>query len=110
MVQGVHTEATFEAHLVEHGGYDTQSPEVYDQDRTLLPDTVLAFIQSSQPKVWAKLQASHKDTLDTLLLGAVLDQRGSLEVLRPGFKLYGQTVMLAYFKLGNTLNPALWDL
>ena len=117
MAKGIHTEETFEAlieaHLLEHGGYEAASPEAYDRDMALLSETVLAFIQDTQPKVWTKLQATHKDKLDGLLLAAlckVLDQRGSLEVLRHGFKFYGQTVKLAYFEPGNNLNPAVWDL
>ena len=117
MATGVHTEETFEAlieaYLLAHGGYEGQQPDAYDAVMALLPRTVLAFIQATQPKVWAKLQATHKEKLDGLLLAAlckVLDQRGSLDVLRHGFKFYGQTVRLAYFEPGNDLNPAVWDL
>ena len=117
MAKGIHTEETFEAliegHLVEHGGYESGSPDAYDRERALLPDTVLAFVQDTQPRVWAQLQAIHKDKLNALFLDAlckVLDQRGSLEVLRHGFKFYGKQVDLAYFEPGNTLNPAVWDL
>ena len=79
----------------------------------MLPDTVLAFVQDTQPKIWAQLQAIHKATLDTLFLDGlckVLDQRGSLEALRHGFKFYGKQVDLAYFEPGHTLNPAVWEL
>ena len=117
MAKGIHTEETFEtlieAHLRKHGGYKSESPGSYDPERAILPATVLAFIQSTQPKVWGRLATLHKDRLDGLLLAAlckVLDQRGSLEVLRHGFKFYGQAIRLAYFEPGNNLNPALWNL
>ena len=117
MAQGIHTEETFEAlieaHLVDHGGYESGSPDAYDRDRALLTDTVIAFVRDTQPKVWEQLQAIHKDKLDGLFLDALckaLDQRGSLEVLRHVFKFYGQKIRLAYFEPGNTLNPAVWDL
>ena len=72
MAQGVHNEETFEAlieaHLVDHGGYESGAPDAYDRDRALLPDTVLAFVQDTQPKVWTQLQAIHKDKLEALFL------------------------------------------
>ena len=68
MANGIHTEETFEAlieaHLVEHGGYESGAPDTYDRDLALLTDTVLAFVQDTQPKVWAQLQAIHKDSLN----------------------------------------------
>ena len=39
-----------------------------------------------------------------------MDKRGSLAVLRHGFKFMGQTIRLAYFQPGNNLNPATWAL
>lgn len=115
MAQGVHTEEAFEAvieaHLLGHG-YESAAPDDYDREMALLPETVLAFIKTTQPKTWAKLRGMHKDALGSLLLAAlckVLDQRGSLEVLRHGFKFYGQSVKLAYFEPGNHLYPPLWE-
>ena len=75
MAKGIHTEETFEAlieaHLLEYGGYEAGSPDAYDRDMALLPETILAFIQDTQPKAWAKLQTTHKDKLDALLLKEV---------------------------------------
>ena len=57
MAKGIHTEETFEAlieaHLLEHGGYEAASPEAYDRDMALLSETVLAFIQDTQPTLRA---------------------------------------------------------
>ena len=116
-MKGIHTEEKFEAlieaHLVEHGGYDTASPSSYDRERAVIPDIVTAFVQATQPKAWAKLAAIHGDNLgDRLLAEArrVMDKRSALTVLRHGFKFFGQQIRLAYFQPGNNLNPAVWDL
>lgn len=117
MAKGIHTEETFEAlieaHLVEHGGYESASPVAYDRDRALLPTITLAFLQATQPKAWAKLQTTLKDKLDTLLLKELckqLDHYGSLHVLRRGFKFYAQQLDFAYFEPGHHENPAVWEL
>lgn len=125
----VHTEDAFErlivAHLVLHGGYEPRGRSVYDPDaalavhagydiqRALIPAEVVAFVQATQPKPWAKLQAIHGAALAGIFRDAlckVLDQRGALSVLRQGFKLHGQPIRLAYFAPGHGLNPEVWDL
>lgn len=102
MSQGIHTEQTFEAeieaHLLAHG-YESTAPT--------------DFVQTTQPKVWAKLQAIHKDKLPALLIKEVckvMDKRGSREVLRHGFSFYGKKVQLAFFRPGSSKNLELWEL
>lgn len=116
-MSGVHTEKTFEAlieaHLVEHGGYDAASPAGYDPERAIIPAILTGFVQATQPKAWAKLTAIHGADLPARLVAEackVMDKRGSLAVLRHGFKFFGQQVRLAYFQPGNNLNPETWDL
>ncbi len=125
----IHTEDAFEKliveHLVLHGGYEPRGCTSFDPDdalavhagydvqRALIPAEVLAFVQATQPKPWAKLQAIHGAALDGIFLDAlckVLDQRGALSVLRQGFKFHGQQVRLAYFAPGHGLNPEVWKL
>lgn len=113
MALGIHTEEAFEAlieaHLVEHGGYEAGDPTTYDRERAIIPHLVVEFVQATQPKAWEKLRAIHKGNLESVFLAAlcqVLDQRGALEVLRHGFKFFGQTVRIAYFQPGHNLNPA----
>ena len=117
MAQGIHTEETFEAlieaHLVEHGGFDTAPPTVYDRERAVIPDILVDFVKATQPKAWVKLEAHQGASLPGKIVAAackVMDQRGSLAVLRHGFKFLGQTIRLAYFQPGNNLNQATWDL
>ena len=90
-MKGTHTEETFEAlieaHLVEHGGYDTVPPTAYDRERAVIADIVVSFVKATQPKAWAKLESHQGASLPDKLVAAackVMDQRGSLHVLRHG--------------------------
>ena len=50
----------------------------------------------------------HGDNLERLIVEALakeLDLKGTLDVLRHGFKFYGKTFRLAYFKPAHGLNP-----
>ena len=108
-----HTEAAFEtvieAHLLEHGY--TPIPGVsFDRERAIFSETVLAFIRETQPKEWAKLEALHGERTGEQLLGDLckwMDMHGSLATLRHGFKCYGRTLRVAFFKAAHDLNPEL---
>jgi type I restriction enzyme R subunit len=55
----------------------------------------------------------HGAGLESLLINTLvkeLDSKGSLHVLRHGFKFYGKTCRLAYFKPAHGLNPEVLDL
>jgi type I restriction enzyme, R subunit len=108
-----HTEAAFEtvieAHLLDHG-YSALSREGYDRDRAIFPETVLGFIRETQPKEWARLESLHGDkTGDQVLtdLCKWMDANGSLATLRHGFKCYGRTLRIAFFKAAHELNSDL---
>ena len=113
MSQGRHSEAAFEtaieAHLLENG-YVPVSRDGFARERAIFPETVLAFIRETQPKVWAKLEALHGDNTDEQVLGDLckwMDTNGMLATLRHGFKCYGRTLHAAYFKAAHELNPEL---
>ena len=108
-----HTEAAFEtvieAHLLAHG-YVSLSPEGFDQERAIFPDTILAFIRHTQPKQWARLESLLGDKTGKQILGDLckwMDNHGSLATLRHGFKCYGRTLRAAYFQAAHGLNPEL---
>jgi len=126
-----HTEDSFEQliveHLVLHGGFEPRGRSTFDPDdalaskidcdieRALIPSDLIAFIKATQPKPWAKLQAIHADKLQASFLNGLckaMDQQGALQVLRHGFKFYGQLIRPAIFAPGHGLNPevqALYD-
>lgn len=108
-----HTEGAFEtvieAHLLQHG-YVSIAREGFGRERAIFPATVLAFIRETQLKEWAKLEALHGEKTGEQVLGDLckwMDQNGALATLRHGFKCYGRTLQVAYFKAAHELNPEL---
>ena len=106
------TERAFEFHvedmLVQQGGWATGTNADWDQDRALFPSQVLAFIEATQPKLWADMAAQHGRNLQPMLMAALvkeLDIKGSLHVLRHGFKFYGKLFRLAWFRPAHDLSP-----
>ena len=68
---------------------------------------IFAFLQATQPRLWSEMQALHGAGLESLLINTLvkeLDLKGTLHVLRHGFKFYGKTFRLAYFKPAHGLN------
>jgi type I restriction enzyme R subunit len=71
---------------------------------------VIDFIQATQPEQWKKLEALHGDKTGPRIIEDLcnrLDTRGSLATLRHGFKCYGRTLRVAFFKAAHELNPEL---
>ncbi len=90
------------------GGYSKRSPTDYDQQLCLLPGDVLTFVQSTQPKEWAKLvQQYGSEAKERFLkrLAKEIERRGTLDVLRKGVKDVGAKIRLAYFRPSSGLNP-----
>lgn len=113
MIANRRTEAAFEtvieAHLLAHG-YVSVDRAGFDCERAIFPETVLAFIQETQPTEWAKLEALHGEKTGDQVLADLckwMDTNGSLATLRHGFKCYGRTLRTAYFKAAHELNPEL---
>ena len=108
-----HSEAAFETviehHLLRHG-YVAISRDGFDRERAIFPSVVLEFIKDTQPKEWAKLEALHGQKTGEQILTDLckwMDVNGSLATLRHGFKCYGRTLFVAYFKAAHELNPEL---
>jgi len=100
-------ETVIEAHLLEHG-YGRVPADAFDRARAIFPQTALAFIRDTQPTEWAKLEALRGDkTAEQILtdLCKWMDVNGALATLRHGFKCYGRTLRVAYFKAAHELNP-----
>ncbi|MPS47537.1 DEAD/DEAH box helicase family protein [Methylobacillus sp.] len=107
-----HTENDFEtaieAGLIGTGGYVKRSPNAYDESLALFPDDVTGFLKDSQATKWAQLEAllgvkTEATVLDSL--AKELEIKGTLHVLRHGFKCYGKTFRLAYFRPNSGMNP-----
>jgi type I restriction enzyme R subunit len=106
-------ETVVESTLVEKSGWDAGSLTEWDVDRALFPAQVIAFLQATQSKLWEQMRTLHGDGLEDLLIDSLakeLDTKGALHILRRGFKFYGKTFRLAYFKPAHGLNYDIIDL
>jgi type I restriction enzyme R subunit len=108
-----HSEAAFETviehHLLAHG-YTAVPSAGFDRQRALFPSVILEFIKDTQPASWAKLEALHGPKTGEQVLTDLckwLDMNGPLATLRHGFKCYGRTLHVAYFKAAHELNREL---
>ena len=93
-------ESTVESMLLD-GGWRKGDREEWDVDRALSPARVLDFIRDTQPELWTEMSALHGANLESTLIETLvkeLDNKGSLDVLRHGFRFFGKTFRLAYFK------------
>lgn len=103
-------EATVEQYMLNVGGYEQGSPEGYDPELALFPDEVVEFVQKTQPAEWEYLVNLQKEDVQETLINDLVRALGSkhegcLKVLRHGFKCYGKTFRVAYFKPESGLNP-----
>jgi type I restriction enzyme, R subunit len=92
------------------GGYVQADPGNFDRERCLDPTVLLPFIQDTQPKEWAYLQAIQKDQAEATLLESLCaalnsEHEGCLKVLRHGFKCFGKLFRVAFFAPASGLNP-----
>ena len=107
-----HTERDFETAievgLTTGGGYRKRRPNSFDEARALFPDDIVDFLKDSQRAKWESLRTLlGPKTAATVLddLSKELDFKGTLHVLRHGFKCYGKTLRMAYFRPNTAMNP-----
>lgn len=111
--QDRHSESAFETVIEGHllaNGYISVDRDGFDRERAIFQDVVLSFIRKTQKKEWDKLEALHGEKTGEQILTDLckwMDQNGSLATLRHGFKCYGRTLHIAFFKAAHELNPEL---
>ncbi len=97
-------EALIEAHLTgPQAGYTTAYPTDYDRELCLMPRSVWAFIERTQPETYATLQRRGPAKFIKRLADQV-KQRGVIDVLRKGVKDLELTVYLYYKQPASNLN------
>jgi type I restriction enzyme, R subunit len=108
------TEKAFETHVEEillgQSGWKSGTNAEWDKERALFPARIFAFLQETQAKLWDHMRKLHGAGLEAMLIAALvkeLDIKGTLHVLRHGFKFYGKLFRLAYFKPAHGLN---WEI
>lgn len=111
----IHSEAAFETVIEQHllnNGYKAVSKDSYNKEKAFFPKTTIEFIKATQAKEWAKLEALLGANTELQVINDLtkwMDANGSLTTLRHGFKCYGRTLQVAFFKAAHTLNPELED-
>jgi len=111
-------EAAIEDHLLAHGyakgdnrDYDAATAQDgYDRARALYPGVFVSFIKATQPQTWSALEKLHAGNtgevlVESLCKAIAASERGSLEVIRHGFKCYGRQIDVGFFKPSSGLNP-----
>lgn len=107
----IHTEKRFEEDIesffLSHAGGYTKGTDTYDAKLGLYVNTLIDFIQRTQPNEWARFENMNK--IDPVRKFCVAfnnacDADGLLKVLRQGFKHRGITFRVCYFKPESKLN------
>ena len=102
-------ETVIESHLLGNG-YVSVPGHGFDRERAVFPEVALGFIRETQPEEWSRLEALLGDRTGEQVLADLckwMDRNGALATLRHGFKCYGRTLRIAFFKAAHALNPEL---
>lgn len=92
--------------LSKEGGY-IKTTDTYDVNCGLYVDTLIKFIQETQPKEWARFENANKVNPVNKFIQAfnlACDEYGLLHILRHGFKHRGITFRVCYFRPESSLN------
>lgn len=104
------TEKAFETYIQETmagRGWIAGSNALWVVKMGLFPDYIFSFLKDTQAPLWEQMEKLHGSDLKPKLLEALIKERdfkGTLHILRHGFKFYGKTFQLAYFKPAHGLN------
>ena len=106
-----HLERTFEDEVVEYltaQGWLLGTSAGYDRALALYPEDALGWLEATQPNELAKVQRLHPNDAAAVAmrrLAEALDQHGTLQVLRRGFKYVSARFEMCQFKPAQGLNP-----
>ncbi|GAA5097559.1 type I restriction endonuclease subunit R [Bartonella acomydis] len=96
MILSSHQEKNFQNYIIEclvGQGWMLGDTKYYDTERALYPEDLESWIKNSgQSDKWDKLERFHgTKSLDVLMkrLGKVLEEKGTVQVLRQGFSIAG---------------------
>ena len=104
------TEKAFEAYVEQMllaKGWQPGNVSGWDRERALFPQAITDFIAATQAQLWETMRTQLGVQLEAMLLATLVKElaiKGSLHVLRHGFKFYGKTFRLAFFKPAHGLN------
>jgi len=111
-----HTEIRFEeaieAHLIKLGGYTLGNPNAFEIESALFPEDVISFISVTQSDKWGGLKKILGEKAEETILHDLtkeLSLKGSLHVLRHGFKSFGKKFRMAFFTPNTKFNKKAWE-
>lgn len=108
------SEKGFQNHIVNHllsTGYVKREPSNYVREICLDPELTLKFILNTQPKEWKKFQNIYKEDAEKKFLARLvkeIERKGTINILRNGFKDVGCYFKLFYPKPNTHKNPDLF--
>lgn len=88
-------------------GWTTVANTAFDTANALFPDELISFLRKSQLALWAELEKLNGELLPGQVIKALVKERelkGTLHILRHGFKFQGKTLKLAYYRPAHTLS------
>ncbi|MCR5803732.1 MAG: DEAD/DEAH box helicase family protein [Clostridia bacterium] len=106
-------ESDIEASFLSFDGGYTHNNDDYDPKLGLYTDTLIRFIQRTQPKEWKRFEMQNAVDAEKkfcLAFNTACDMDGLISVLRHGFKHRGISFRVCYFKPESTLNQTALDL
>jgi len=99
------------AHLISTGYYK-RGKENYNRATCLNPELTLKFIHNTQPREWRKFERVYGGNAERKFFYRLvneIDKKGTINVLRNGFKDVGCYFKLFYPKPNNRKNPDLFE-
>jgi type I restriction enzyme, R subunit len=106
-------ESYIEQILLEKSGWTKGDLTEWNKKTAIFPARFIDFIQSSQPRLYAQMEKLHGEELNEKIVTTLtkeLNVKGTLHILRHGFKFYGKTFDMAFFKPAHGLNPEVVEL
>lgn len=115
----IHTEDHFEldvCHALQANGWKVLSDRTnnhdfakanYDRRNAILPDVVLDFVKTTQPKTWERHKQNYNGDSDRQFIKRLVEElgkHGMLRIIRDGFKDRGVKFELCFKQPANTLN------
>lgn len=100
-------EADIEASFLSPAGGYTKNTDSYDPGLGLFKDTLIRFIQKTQPNEWKRFtmqNAMDPERKFCLAFNAACDMDGLVTVMRHGFKHRGIKFRVCYFRPESSLN------
>jgi type I restriction enzyme R subunit len=109
VINEISFETIIENYFLEDN-YHSIDKSLFNKEKAIFQKVVLDFIRNTQPKEWDKLEILLGTNTEEQVITDLckwMDNYGSLTTIRHGFKCYGRTLHVAFFKASHTMNPEL---